>query len=290
MSEPRTFIIDSEVDFDATTKFTQTLKDFTRVGRSMYLLSVSERFGRVDGELFGSTSEPATKMVGVAGRHFNPMSVVRVIPRGSGPDQYRDEVDLTPEMQYVVMYAGDELAILTEDGGRTAVTITVNQLSEAQSIDQAIAHPRTRHWRRFRIIRDDGTGFVPGFGQPPWRPAFTWRAAQQLVVAQEVNRGPIPIDTLCTFPKFASCLLRVRYANSDTDSKLHIWEPETESHIPVQSDIKNMEWSKTISVSHDDHIALRSGAPANGSKIVCDIEVCRIRPRDLLLGHYNRGK
>lgn len=56
-----------------------------------------------------------------ASRYFNPLSVLRVVPLGAGPDQYRVELDLTPEMQLVVVFPGDELIVSTRDGGRTSI-------------------------------------------------------------------------------------------------------------------------------------------------------------------------
>jgi len=287
--EPRTLIIESEVDLDGTTAFTQSLDDFTRVGRSLYLLELTEPFGTINGELFGTTSIPSTKVVGVSTLNYNPGSVVRVIPQGHGQDQYREQVNITPAMQYVVMYAGDSLSIVTQDGGRTVVCITVNQMNEAQAIDHAIAHPRAPTSKRFRLIRNDGTAFITGFGSPSWRPNFVWSAASQLMTATEVDAGPIPVDIFCTYPKFERCLLRVRVANSDTDSALHVWEPVTGNSAVAQAALKNMIWSKVISVSHDDHIAVASGAPLTVNTVVCDIEVVRVEPAQGLIERFGFG-
>ncbi|MGB1014444.1 MAG: hypothetical protein ACPG4T_09955 [Nannocystaceae bacterium] len=290
MSEPVTFHVFSDQDFDGQTVSALKLTDFTRIGRREFRIELADPLGVVTSTVFEMFSSDAPKLIGVASRHYNPRSVLRVVPPNAGVDEYREEVDLTPTVQYVVMEAGDSLAIVTEDDGRTAITIVANELSEDNHVQWAIANSRSRHWRRFRIIRDDPAGFKPGFNAAQWKPAFFWQAASFLSLAQEVAKGPIPVSSLCTFPRFAACLLRVRYANIASSGKLHILEPVTKSHRVHDGAVPNMQWSKTLSVSHDDNICLDSGDPASDNRTICDIEVQRIPPIRLLLGKYNRGE
>lgn len=292
MSEPRTFIITAEQDFDGQTvsehKFDQ---DFERTGTRLYQLHTSTPLGLFGGDFWGAFSDDAPKLVGIASAHYNPRSVARVVSPNGSVDEFRHEIDLAPTVQYVTMQAGDKLAVVTEDGGRTSLTLVINEMSETDHVQWATEHPRTRHWRRFRIIRQANNGFAPLFDIGNiWRPGFFWQAASHLSVAQEVADGPIPVRSLCTWPRFAACLLRVRYSNIASAGKLHVMEPVTGAHRVFDNSVPNMQWSKTISVSHDDHIVLDAGAPAVGDTTVCDIQVARIPPVRLMLGHYNRGK
>lgn len=281
-----------EGDFDGQTESTHKFdKDFVRIGTRMYTKHLTAPIGKITSDFFGAFSTDSPKLVGIAGATFNPDSVARVKSPVNTVDEFREQIHLLPTIQYVTVQAGDELRIVTNDGGRTSITLVVNEMSEREQIEWATAHPRARHWRRFRIIRDDASGFQASFDvNSVWRPSFTWRAAAYMSVAQEVADGPIPTSGLCTWPRFAACLVRVRYANVASAGKLHILEPVTGAHRVIDNSVPNMQWSKTVSVSHDDHIVLESGAPASGTTTVADIQVARLPPLRLMLGRYNRGE
>ncbi len=287
-SEPHTFHIESELDFDGETPFTQTLSDFTpnRPNGRIHRLSVTSAFGVMDSTCFGLLSDESPKQVGVASKFNNPTSKARVYP-GDDPDSFRRELDLTPDLQYVTMYPGDKLAIVTKDNGRTHVTIVVNELSESDHMALAIHKPPSLHWRRYRIIRQSPTGFKPAVNQDAWRPNFLFDRGSNLLVAHEVGQGPIPLEAFCSYPAFAGCLVRARFANVE-EGRLLIVEPLVRDRRLVEK-VESMVWTKVGWVSHDDHIALRSSDPSSGDTTICDLMIAKINAEDALQGLYNNG-
>jgi len=224
-SEPYTFVISSDIDFDGLTPFEATRNDFTTGADSrLYTMHIDQAYGQIDSTFFGSLKGERPKLVGVSAKFNNPFSVARVIPHDD-PDGFRTELDLTPEMQYVPMYAGDKLAILTRDGGRTSITLVVNEMAEAEHMRYAVAKPPALHWRRYRIIRNDPSGFKAGFNQNIWEPSFVFDRTDHVLTASEVSSGPIPLRTFCTYPEFAGCLVRARFANIQDKGHMHVVEP-----------------------------------------------------------------
>ncbi len=290
MSEPHTFLIESDLDFDGSTRFTQRLGDFTtaRQNGRLHVLHVETAFGRVGSTMFGLLPEDSPKVVGIASKFNNPFTVVRVIPAGNDPDSFREELDLTPEIQYLTLYPGDELGIVSRDGGRTSVMLVVNEMGEQNHFDYAIRKPRSLHWRRYRIIRNAPTGFVPAVNADAWRPNFQFDRINHLLIANEVGKGPIPLDAFCTFPEFAGCLVRARFANIDDEGNLLVVEPALRNRRGVGK-VPNMRWTKVAWVSHDDHIALRSDPPISDDTTICDIMIAKIHAEFALQGLYDRG-
>jgi len=288
-SEPYTFVIESDVDFDGQTLFEATRNDFANAADSrLYTIHVDQAFGQISADFFGSLKGERPKMVGISGKFNNPFSVARVVPHDD-PDGYRTELDLTPEMQYVPMYAGDKLAILTRDGGRTSVTLVVNEMAEAEHMRYAIAKPPALHWRRYRIVRNDPTGFKPGFNQNIWQPNFVFDRTHHVLTATEVASGPIPLGAFCTYPEFAGCLVRARFANIQDKGHMHVVEAVQRAHRSVGG-VKNMIWSRVAALSHDDHISLQSGDAIANDTTICDLMIARVEAQSLLQGLYDRGK
>ena len=65
-------------------------------------------------------------------------------------------------------------------------------------------------------------------------------------------------------------------------------EGQARDSIVHQDNLRNVEWSKVLFVSHDDLIALETPAPENDA-VVADIEMVRVRPGNRLCGRYERG-
>jgi len=288
-SEPHTYIIESDQDFNGTTPLTATARDFqtARANGRVHRIHLEQAVGLIQNNIFNMFSEESVKRVGISSRFNNPLSVARVVS-DSDTDRFRREIDLTPEVQYVTLYPGDQLVVKTMDGGRTSITLVVNEMGEADHIAYANAKPRSLHWRRFRIVRNSPLGFQTGFGQEAWRPEFSFDRDTNLVIANEVAKGPIPVDSFCTFPRFAGCLVMARFANVSDEASLHIMEPVAKSHRRVDK-VPNMQWTKTAWVSHDDHIALRSDAPISDDITICDLAIARINAELALQGRYDRG-
>lgn len=291
-TEPITIIITSGLELDGQTPLNISRDDFQNGPNSrLYTISVPGPFGVVSSDFSGLIKGERPKLVGISASSSNPYSVARVVPSIDDPESFRREVNLVPEMQYVMMYANDSLAIVTRDGGRAPkITLVVNELSEAEHINYAIAKPPAGNWRRFRIIRDDATGFQLGLNADAWRPNFLFDASSNVMVAREIDKGPIPLSSFCTSPRYAGCLIRVRYANIETTGNVRLVDAVTRSSRAI-GQVDNMEWSKVIAVSHDDHIALRSSdAPGGAGQVVVDLMVARVNSEDLLQGRFDSGQ
>ena len=287
-SEPLKFRLHSEVDFDGTTEIESNRAGFTAVSPRYYTKSLTGPVGQISGDFFGFFSPWTPKLVGAALSTFNPQSVLRVIAKDN-PDVFREEVDLTPRMVYVAMYPGDKLAVYTRDGGRVCLDLVVTELSESEHVQLALQSPPEAYWRRFRLIRGDGTGFNHQPLTSTWHPTFTWDPAENLLVCSTIGNGPIPARDLSLYPKFQGCFLSVRYSGIGAgNARLYIVDNHLREADDAQTNIKNVEWSKVQFVSHDDLVGLWSPVPAGGT-VVCDIELVRVQPGDRLRGRYARG-
>ena len=163
----------------------------------------------------------------------------------------------------------------------------VNEFGERDHIQYASAKPPVLHWRRYRIIRNSATGFSADLTDT-WRPDFIFDATNNLLVANEVDQGPIPLDAFCTFPVFAGCLVRARFANvGATGGSLFVVEPIKKNKILVET-VANMVWSKVASISHDDNISISSDDPLADDIVICDLMIAKIQAEHALQGLYDR--
>lgn len=286
MAEPFFVVLNKEGDFEGVTPMTQTRDDFTVSGQRFYRLNVSGPAGIIDSTIFGLFSDASPKMVGLASSSFNPQTVARIL--SSDPsDVFREEVDLTPMVQHVVLFPGDRLALLTKEGGRAQVVLSVNELNESDNVQYALAARPFAQVRRLRFIRETGTAFAPNLNGAPWQPTFVFNPQNSLLVTSENTVGPIPASDLCLYPRHQGCYVSVRYSgNGSNAGKLHIVDAETRQSRIVQSNLTAVRWSKVQFVSHDDMIALEASPSVVGSKLVADIEIVRVFPGDRLRGRY----
>ncbi len=266
MAEPIFIVLNKDGDFDGVTPMTQTRDAFTVSGQRYYQLSFSGPAGVIDSTLFGLFSDSSPKMVGLAGSSFNPQTVARIL--SSDPSNtMREEIDLTPVVQHVVMVPGDRLALLTKEGGRAQVVLSVNELNESDNIQYALAARPLAQGRRVRFIRETGVPFAPNLNGSPWQPNFVFNPQSSLLVTNENTVGPIPSSDLCLYPRHQGCYVSVRYSgNGSNAGKLHIVDAETRQSRIVQTNLTAVRWSKLQYVSHDDMIALEARPSVVGPK------------------------
>ena len=287
-SEPLTFRIDKEGDFDGVTPMTLTRGDFQVTGQRYFIKSLGGAAGQIPGDFFGLFTDLTPKLVGIASSSWNPMSVARVVSK-EDPDVFREEVDLTPRMTHVAMFPGDRLAIYTRDGSRVCIQLVVTELAESEHVNLALQTPPEAYWRRFRIIRGDGGGFNHQPLNATWEPDWTWDTPTNMLIANEAVNGVIPARDLCMYPRFQGCYVSVRYSGIGAgNGELYIVDGHLREANQAQADIKNAAWSKSFFVSHDDLIGLFTPPPAGGT-VVCDLELVRVQPGDRLRGRYERG-
>jgi hypothetical protein len=287
-SESIVIELNKESDFDGVTPIALSRDDFTISGKRYYKANIPGPGGMVPADLFGLFSGVSPKLVGLASSSFNPMSVARII-NSDAIGTFREEIDLTPQVQHVLMFPGDKLAILTKDGGRVQVILVVNELNEAETVRYALGHETYAQWRRFRIIRQTGVPFAPNLGTI-WRPTFTFDPVSNLLVSTDNGTGTIPVNDLCLYPRHQGCYISIRYAgNGAGGGSFHIVEPTTGQAHVAETNLTTVLWSKVQFVSHDDMIALEASPSVVGAKLVVDIELARVQPGDRLSGRYARG-
>lgn len=286
--EPYLIKLTAASDFDGSTPITLTRADLTVQGQRIYTGAVVGAAGILGADLLGLFAPESAKLVGVAFSSFNPLSVVRVIdPVG----RVREEINLTGNVQYLILHSGDRLAVLTKEGtlaqpGRAELTLVVNELHERDHMQWALAHPPVPVHTRFRIIRTQGN-FGGQATLPFWFPTFTWVANNQVLeVIDNVNNGPIPIASLSPFLRQYGSLVTIRYANSQNDGKLTLVNAHNKATWDAQTALTDMRWSFVQYAAHDDLILLTASGNALGGPLVCDIEVVRVEPGDRLRGRF----
>ena len=287
-AEPVKFTLTKDGEFNGQTPMEYERGDLVVVGKRLYSKSIEGPAGLIAADFFGVFSDLTPKVVGISGSTWNPCSVARVVTMGT-PEPFRQEVQITPEMAHVIMYPGDSLAIITEGEQRPTVQLIVNELSESEHVTQALTSRAATHWQRYRII-SVGAGFVPNPGGAVLQPSFTWDAADNIMKAI-VNgaSGPIPARELCGYPKFQGCYMSVRFAKMSADQgKVLLVEGQARDSIVHQDNLRNVEWSKVLFVSHDDLVSFETPAPLVDAVIV-DIEMVHVQPGDRLCGRYARG-
>ena len=289
MTEPLYIELNKEGDFDGVTPMLQTRDSFTVSGQRYYKTNVPGPAGVMDSTIFGLFSDASPKLVGFAGSSFNPQSVARVLT--SDPlSAVREEIQLTPYVQHVLVFPGDRIALLTKEGGRAQVVLVVNELNEGDNVQYALGHATFAQVRRLRFIRESGVPFAPNLGAAPWQPTFVFSPLSGLLTTNENTTGPIPTSELSLYPRHQGVYLTVRYAgNGATPGKLHLVDAETRQARVVQADLTAVLWSRVLFVSHDDMIALEASPDVIGSKLIADIEVVRVFPGDRLRGRYEGG-
>ena len=287
-SESIVIELNKDTDFDGVSPIALTRDDFAVSGRRYYKANVPGPGGLVPADLFGLFSSVSPKLVGLASSSFNPMSVARIIS-SDATGTFREEIDLTPQVQHVLMFPGDKLAILTKDGGRVQVIVVANELNEAEAVQYALAHETYAQWRRFRIIRQTGVPFAPNLGTV-WRPTFTFDPLSSLLVSTDNGTGTIPVSDLCLYPRHQGCYISIRYSgNGAGGGNFHIAEPTTGQALVAETNLTAVLWSKVQFVSHDDMIALEAAPSVAGAKLVVDIELARVQPGNRLGGRYAGG-
>ena len=286
MAEPILIELNKDTDFDGVSPIALTRDDFTVSGQRYYKASVSGPGGLVASDLFGLFQGACPKLVGLASSSFNPQSVARVIS-SDATGTMREEIDLTPYVQHVLVFPGDKLAIRTMDGGRVQVILVVNELNEGENIQYALGHETHAQWRRFRIVRETGVPFVPTGAD--WRPTFVFDPISNILMSNDNGVGPIPASDLSLYPRHQGVFIAVRYGgNGAVAGKLHLVDGATRQARAVQTNLTAVLWSKVQFVSHDDLIAFEAAPDVVGAKLAVDIEVVRVQPGDRLRGRYER--
>jgi len=287
-SEPIAFRIENTVDWDGVTPVSLQRGDFDVVDQRYYVGSLEAPAGTITADFFGVFSALSPKLVGIASSSTNPMSVLRVLSSGE-PDVFREEIELSPRMVHVPVFAGDRLAIVTHESGSTSLELVVTELSDRDHVQLAsVTSSKGHSGRRIRIIRTGGSGFDHVPTTETWQPALSWDASRGTLIAYEVVNGVIPARDLCMSPRAEGCYVSVRYSGiGDGAGRLFVVDGHLREAKEVQDGLKSGEWSKVTFLARDDLLGLSS--PGDGDSVVCDLEVVRVSPGERLRERYARG-
>jgi hypothetical protein len=242
--------------------------------------------GILPADLGGLFSATSVKLIGIAHDFRNPGAKARVI--ASNPiNSVRQEVTLRPDVQFITLFPGDRLAIITKNT-RVQIVLVVNEMNEAESVRWGLAHEPTATPTRFRIIRATGVAFAPALGTV-WQPVFTYDTSTGVMVAADDGTGIIPSTSLCLGPRQDGYYVSLRYAGSNADGKVHIVDNETRKSWIADTALPDVKWSKVQYIANDDNIALEGTAAVAGQKVVCDIEVAPVTADSRLRARFLGG-
>lgn len=285
--EPVVIELTSPVNFDGSTAITLTRRDLTVTGQRYYSGALPAGGGGViQGDLFGLFQRQAVKLVGVSGLYHNGLGTLKVVtPYASG--RIRQEVDITPTVQYVLVYPDDNLVIRTAEPTSTiAVSLVANELTEANHLAYALSLTHENPRRRFRVYRAAGETFEAT--TTVWNPTWTYAPTKGVLYSTSTDRGVIPCSSLSLEGNEENFYVRVRFAGIDAATgELAIAERSVPDVQVVQSGLNSMEWSKVFVVGYHDHIGFNGEAPGAGGAIGVEIEVVHVRPGDHLAKRHD---
>jgi len=278
--------LNSDSDWDGTSPTTLNRDNAEVTNQRYYKFTVTGPHGVLAPDLGGLFSPTSVKLIGIAYNFWNPTAKARVVTTDT-TGAFRQEVTLRPEVQFVTLFPGDKLSIVTKDS-RVQVVLFVNELNERESVDWGLKHEPSALPTRFRIIRQTGTAFAPNL-VTGWQPAFTFDSSTGLMVVSDDGTGAIPSTSLSLYPRHQGCYVSLRYSGSNADGKVHIVDSATRKSWIAQTALTDGMWSKVQYISHDDNVALEATPAVAGQIMVCDIEVAPVQVDSRLRARYLGG-
>ena len=278
--------LNADSDWDGVSTTTLNRDDALVTGQRHFRFSVTGPHGILPADLGGLFAATSVKLIGIAHNFRNPGAKARVIAP-DGINSVRQEITIRPDLQFVTLFPGDRLAVLTKDT-RVQIVLVVNEMNEAESVRWGLAHPPTTTPIRFRILRQTGVAFAPALASV-WQPAFTNDQSIGVMVVPDDGTGVIPATSLCLFQRHEGCYVSLRYAGSNANGKVHIVDRETSKSWIAETALPDVRWSKVQYIGHDDGIALEATAAVVGQRIVCDIEVAPVTADSRLRARYQGG-
>lgn len=278
--------LNAESDWDGVSATTLNRDDAVVTGQRYYKFTVTGPHGILPADLGGLFSATSVKLIGIAHNFRNPGAKARVLA-SDALNSVRQEVTLRPDVQFVTLFPGDRLALLTRDT-RVQIVLVVNEMNEAESVRWGLGHEPTTMPTRFRIIRSTGVAFAPALTSG-WQPAFAYDSTSGVMVVADDGTGVIPSTSLCLGPRQDGYFVSLRYAGSNADGKVHIVDHDTDKSWIAETALADVKWSKVQYIGHDDGVALEATAAVAGQKMVCDIEVAPATADSRLRGRYQGG-
>lgn len=283
--EPIVIELTNAAQFDGTTPITLTRDNLTVAGQRYYTGSLTTG-GVIDGDFFGLFQREAVKLVGVSGLFHNGRSTVQVVTSYAG-GRVRTEVDLRPDLQYVLVYPGDQLKVVTAEPSTTrALSLVVNELNEQNHLAYAMTIPEVAERRRFRIYRAAGESFVAS--STSWSPVFSYLPAKGVLYSTSTQNGSIPASVLSLRGVEENIYVRVRFAGIKEGTGQIVMVDRSTGDVQVlQAALNSVEWSDTFELGYFDHIGFNAENPDVGGPIGLDIDVVHVLPGDHLARRHD---
>jgi hypothetical protein len=229
----------------------------------------------------------SAKLVGIAYSSWNPESKARVIA-SDATGSFRQEITLKPAIQYVVVYPGDRLPILTRDGGRGQIVLSVNEMSEQDAARWGLRHEPYVMPTRFRIIRQTGVAFAPNLGTT-LAAGLHVRPGHGDLDGDGQRHGRDPGDLAVPLSALAG-LLRVDPLRRQQRRRqaAHGRQPDPQGVGRRHGDGRRQVVEGAVRQPRRRHRP-RGHAGGRGQILVCDIEVALVHPGNRLCGRYQGG-
>lgn len=268
MSEPYTIVLQQAAVFDGTTPIGGTRSDFSQSNRT-YMRAL-DGGGVVPADVWGLFSADSPKIVGISARTRNPRDIARVVTGGAF-DQFREQIDLGPLVQHVIMYPGDELALLTIERG-IPVELLVQPLSESEHVGWAKRYGPHARTRRFRITRGDQMSWQPGVNPPKLVFGWGWNSTTGVNETTTTNQGVFPLSSF--FDHVVEGVEAwVRVSGSDSNNFVRVREGGPNGATQnISTNLPEGDWSNRFHVGFDDLIQVETGNPAANKTVQVDIE------------------
>lgn len=261
MTEPKTIIINaSPLDGTGVMPLVRDTTLTTNNRGRLFTGSVSSG-SRIDSSLFGLMSEDDVKSVSISATGWSPSDRVRVLVGG----QLRTELPLRGDPQTVFFGAGETLAFVT--AGNTVLRLVANELSESEHA--ALREPPRATRTRIRLTQTTGAGFNPVALANVTK---TWDAGQQLYTGF-VNGGSIPLSALDErMSRYDGVAVRVRISGFDGVAQVGNADAVNGDAF-LEQEVAPSQWTRPITLGHDDRLAIRSPAVRQGASLICEIEL-----------------
>lgn len=277
--EPVVVELSNSTNFDGSTLITLTRDNLAVTGQRYYRGTVTTG-GVIDGDFFGLFGAQSIKLVGISGLFHNPGNTLKVVTSyASG--RIRQQVDITPDLVYVLVHPGDRLVIRTVDTGSSTVSLVVNELTEKNHVEYAHALAQPNQRQRLRIYHGGGDDFVANGGT--WTPTFVWDPTKGVLLSEDVSDGSIPCQVLSLRDSKEPIYVRARFAGIKAGTgAVVLADGATQDFQVVQSGLDSVEWSHVFVLTHSDLIGFNGEESDTGGPISLDLDVVHVLPGDHL--------
>jgi hypothetical protein len=256
--------LNADSDWDGVSPTALNRDDALVTGQRYYKFNVTGPHGILPADLGGLFSATSVKLIGIAHNFRNPGG------QGAGDrvrtgSSVRQEITLRPDVQFVTLFPGDRLALLTKDT-RVQIVLVVNEMNEAESVRWGLAHHPPRRRPAFGSSARRGSAFAPNALTSAGSPSSPTTSPPAVMVALDDGTGVIPRRRSASTRAHEGCYVSLRYAGSNADGKVHIVDPETRKSWIAETALPDVKWSKVQYIGARRRHRARGHAGRRGSE------------------------